>query len=268
MIDLFPNILSALHVDAGSVRRDVAMAALDRAFTRLSAESERAHRLSDIMRMRGGINTPARSFQEIADGFGVTHSNIYAAYKRGLRMFHYGVRQWAIGLELKFGVTQNNPILSDTARKWFGRNRAEEALAYVLDPCKFVKMTEVQPRPSDLGLSTRARNVLLCHITIRGETQLCDEPQLLERLRKKTGNDLLKMHNCGKATAREIIEWAAVRGVDIHTNDPRVLKPQCPNGQKCACSISTRHEWFEAFCREREKTKQTTKTTAYRARAG
>ncbi len=28
---------------------------------------------------------------------------------------------------------------------------------------------------------------------------------------------------------------------------------QCPHGENCACAISTRHEWFVAFCEERDK---------------
>jgi hypothetical protein len=30
-------------------------------------------------------------------------------------------------------------------------------------------------------------------------------------------------------------------------------KAQCPHGGDCACAISTRHEWFVAFCEERDK---------------
>lgn len=35
---------------------------------------------------------------------------------------------------------------------------------------------------------------------------------------------------------------------------PEVIRtPQCPHGEDCACAISTRHEWFVAFCDERDK---------------
>ena len=33
----------------------------------------------------------------------------------------------------------------------------------------------------------------------------------------------------------------------------RAETTQCPHGENCACAISTRHEWFVAFCNERDK---------------
>ena len=30
-------------------------------------------------------------------------------------------------------------------------------------------------------------------------------------------------------------------------------RPQCPHGENCGCAISTRHDWYIAFCEERER---------------
>lgn len=36
---------------------------------------------------------------------------------------------------------------------------------------------------------------------------------------------------------------------------PTPEPPPCENGENCGCAIGTRHFWFDAFCREREKLK-------------
>lgn len=37
---------------------------------------------------------------------------------------------------------------------------------------------------------------------------------------------------------------------------PEDVRPECDNSGHCPCDISTRHEWFVAFCEEREKNAQ------------
>lgn len=43
------------------------------------------------------------------------------------------------------------------------------------------------------------------------------------------------------------------RDVEPAKVGPPALQAQCPHGENCACVIGTRHEWFVAFCRERDK---------------
>jgi hypothetical protein len=51
--------------------------------------------------------------------------------------------------------------------------------------------------------------------------------------------------------------WAWDRSADALEKELDALRSapvvnQCPHGEDCACAISTRHEWFVAFCEERD----------------
>ncbi len=76
-------------------------------------------------------------------------------------------------------------------------------------------------------------------LAARGGISSCEAVAILEDRPWRQMNDEL-----AKLTLRRLLLGAEAGPAE---------KPQCPHGENCACVISTRHEWFEGFCQERER---------------